>query len=202
MPSKITNRLIAEMKARDEKGRIKYGTTLDREDLTLSQWLQHAKEESLDHAAYLERILVELEKPGENTQTTPPSNARQIPLSEIADLPSLIYLSTCPEAMDATEFRAFWRSVLSRGGNLYASMLKNVIESWQGIEAMKADGDPMEKLRVIKEVSSANPNFLEDAFKACGYGKVKFVEVTDVSLFERSNEKAGTGELENKKAQH
>ena len=200
MPSKITNRLIAEMKARDEKGLIKYGTTLDREDLTLAQWLQHAKEESLDHAAYLERILVELEKPGESTQTTPPSNARQVPLSKIADLPSLIYLSTCPEAMDEKEFRAFWRSVLSRGGNLYASMLKNVIETWQGEEAMKPDGDPMEKLNAIKYVGNGNPHILEQLFKICGHDKVKFVEVTDASLFERSNKKAGTGEPKNKKA--
>lgn len=204
-----TEQVISDFRTRVKVGLAEYGKTLTQADLPLLTLLEYAYEESLDYPIYLKAAINKereklglLEKPGENTQTTPPSNASQIPLSEIADLPSLIYLSTCPEAMDEKEFRAFWRSVLSRGGNLYASMLKNVIETWQGVEAMKPDGDPVEKLRVIKEVSNANPGLLEDVFKICGHGKVKFVEVTDASLFERSNEKAGTGELENKKAQH
>lgn len=39
----------------------KYGTTLERTDLSLKDWLQHAYEECLDQANYLKRAIVELE---------------------------------------------------------------------------------------------------------------------------------------------
>ncbi len=42
---------------RSQRGILKYGTTTEREDLTESQWLQHAQEEALDLAVYLERLL-------------------------------------------------------------------------------------------------------------------------------------------------
>lgn len=60
MTSKITRNLIAELTQRDAHGRKKYGVTLDRTDLSLSQWLQHAKEELLDGAGYIEKMLVML----------------------------------------------------------------------------------------------------------------------------------------------
>lgn len=50
----ITEHLIAQLRERAERGRAKYGTTLDREDLGLGQWAQHAIEEALDLAGYLE----------------------------------------------------------------------------------------------------------------------------------------------------
>jgi hypothetical protein len=36
-----------------------YGTTLDRQDLTRSEWLQHAYEEALDLALYLKKLKIE-----------------------------------------------------------------------------------------------------------------------------------------------
>jgi hypothetical protein len=39
----------------------KYGTTVDRDDLTPEQWCQHAIEEMLDGAAYLMRLKETLE---------------------------------------------------------------------------------------------------------------------------------------------
>lgn len=46
--SDVTRQLIE----RDQRGRAKYGTTLDRTDLTLADWLQHMAEELLDAAGY------------------------------------------------------------------------------------------------------------------------------------------------------
>lgn len=50
--SATTKRLIDLLIARDQAGRAKYGTTLDRTDLTHEQWLQHMVEELLDGAGY------------------------------------------------------------------------------------------------------------------------------------------------------
>lgn len=50
--SKTTQALIDLLIERDVAGRAKYGTTLDRTDLTHDQWLQHMAEELLDGAGY------------------------------------------------------------------------------------------------------------------------------------------------------
>ncbi|WP_292463582.1 hypothetical protein [Mesorhizobium sp.] len=47
---------------RSELGIAKYGVTLDRTDLNLRDWLQHAYEETLDQANYLKRAIVEIER--------------------------------------------------------------------------------------------------------------------------------------------
>jgi hypothetical protein len=52
---------IAELlRSRSETGIRKYGTTLDRTDLEVKQWIDHAIEESLDHALYLMKLKEEL----------------------------------------------------------------------------------------------------------------------------------------------
>lgn len=50
--SVTTQRLIDQLIKRDKLGRAKYGTTLDRTDLSHEQWLQHMVEELLDGAGY------------------------------------------------------------------------------------------------------------------------------------------------------
>lgn len=52
-----------DLKRRSKAGIEKYGTTLDRKDLSLKEWLQHAYEECLDQALYLKRAIRELDKP-------------------------------------------------------------------------------------------------------------------------------------------
>lgn len=47
---------IKDMAARAEVGFNKYNTTMDREDLIASDWVQHAYEEALDMALYLKRL--------------------------------------------------------------------------------------------------------------------------------------------------
>jgi hypothetical protein len=49
--------IIDDLLFREEKGKMEYGTTMDRKDLTEEQWLQHAYEEALDLAIYLKKII-------------------------------------------------------------------------------------------------------------------------------------------------
>ena len=58
-PSAILQIVIAELKVREECGLNKYGTTMDRKDLTTKQWLQHAYEEALDLSLYLKKLIEE-----------------------------------------------------------------------------------------------------------------------------------------------
>jgi hypothetical protein len=58
-PSTILQLVIAELKVREERGLSKYGTTVDRKDLTTKEWLQHAYEEALDLAVYLKKLINE-----------------------------------------------------------------------------------------------------------------------------------------------
>ena len=54
--SKLLAKVFAEFIEREERGVKKYGTTMDRNDLSLSEWIQHLKEELLDAILYLEKI--------------------------------------------------------------------------------------------------------------------------------------------------
>ena len=56
----VVYRIAQLLKTRSETGIRKYGTTLDRTDLSVKQWIDHAIEEALDLALYLERIKSEL----------------------------------------------------------------------------------------------------------------------------------------------
>jgi hypothetical protein len=56
----VVFRIAHLLKIRSETGIRKYGTTLDRTDLEVKQWIDHAIEEALDLALYLERIKSEL----------------------------------------------------------------------------------------------------------------------------------------------
>lgn len=57
--SKVTDSVIEDLKRRPEVGFNKYGTTMDRKDLTNQQWLQHLYEELLDAAQYTKKLMVE-----------------------------------------------------------------------------------------------------------------------------------------------
>jgi hypothetical protein len=52
----VVYRIAHLLKNRSETGIRKYGTTLDRTDLEVKQWIDHAIEECLDQALYLQRI--------------------------------------------------------------------------------------------------------------------------------------------------
>lgn len=52
----IVEAIINKFKLRSEIGMIKYGKTLDRDDLSLLDWINHAQEELMDGILYLEKI--------------------------------------------------------------------------------------------------------------------------------------------------
>lgn len=45
-----------QMRKRAEVGLKKYGVTTERGDLTVFEWIQHAQDESMDSAVYLEKL--------------------------------------------------------------------------------------------------------------------------------------------------
>ena len=52
----IVTSVIKQFEERSIKGKEKYGTDLDREDLALIDWIEHAKQEHMDAILYLEKI--------------------------------------------------------------------------------------------------------------------------------------------------
>ena len=56
MKDGIVNKVIKAFKRRSERGLEKYGTTLDRNDLTNLEWLQHLQEELMDATLYIEKL--------------------------------------------------------------------------------------------------------------------------------------------------
>jgi len=57
MPDSIVQKIQQEMNTRAEMGYNKYKQTLDRTDLSVIDYLQHAKEEAMDLALYLEKTI-------------------------------------------------------------------------------------------------------------------------------------------------
>jgi hypothetical protein len=58
--SRIEEQVIERIKRRAMMGKIKYGTTMERKDLTAEQWAIHLQEELLDAAVYLERLIEDI----------------------------------------------------------------------------------------------------------------------------------------------
>ena len=58
---KVVLSVMAKYAERSATGLKKYGTTLDRKDLTLDQWINHLLEELMDATLYLSRIKKEIE---------------------------------------------------------------------------------------------------------------------------------------------
>jgi len=54
--SKILTEVIEDLQNREKKGLETYGTTLDRKDLTASQWIVHLREELQDAILYLKKL--------------------------------------------------------------------------------------------------------------------------------------------------
>ena len=52
--------VIRSFQERSRAGQLKYGTTLDRTDLSPQQWAQHMQEELMDAILYLERLKREI----------------------------------------------------------------------------------------------------------------------------------------------
>jgi hypothetical protein len=57
----IVTSVIDQFTARAKIGKKKYGVDLDRTDLSLLDWIEHAKQEHMDAILYLEKIKQELD---------------------------------------------------------------------------------------------------------------------------------------------
>ena len=60
MKDSIVESVIQQFKQRSKVGKVKYGVTLDRNDLSLIEWLEHTKQEQMDSVLYLEKAINEL----------------------------------------------------------------------------------------------------------------------------------------------
>ena len=58
---RVVESVRSDLLRRSRVGIAKYGVTLDRKDLSLRDWLQHAYEETLDQANYLKRAIMEVD---------------------------------------------------------------------------------------------------------------------------------------------
>jgi hypothetical protein len=57
----IVTSVIDQFTARAKMGKKKYGVDLDRTDLSLLDWIEHAKQEHMDAILYLEKIKQEID---------------------------------------------------------------------------------------------------------------------------------------------
>ena len=56
LKDKAVQSVVNKILKRSEVGLNKYGTNLNREDLTQLEWINHAQEEAMDLCLYLEKI--------------------------------------------------------------------------------------------------------------------------------------------------
>lgn len=56
----IVDSVIQKFLQRSAIGKEKYGVTLDRTDLSVKDWIQHAQEELMDGILYLEKLKKEI----------------------------------------------------------------------------------------------------------------------------------------------
>jgi hypothetical protein len=52
----VVSSILNQFTTRALMGKAKYGVDLDRNDLTLLEWIEHAKQEHMDAILYLEKI--------------------------------------------------------------------------------------------------------------------------------------------------
>jgi|TARA_R110002167_G_scaffold84969_2_gene230710 hypothetical protein len=55
--SSIEYKVCTKITQRAALGKEKYGTTMDRDDLSSLEWLIHAQEEAMDLSVYLEKLI-------------------------------------------------------------------------------------------------------------------------------------------------
>ena len=56
MKDTIVESVINQVRERSEVGIKKYGVTLDRDDLSRLDWINHAQQEAMDFVLYLEKL--------------------------------------------------------------------------------------------------------------------------------------------------
>lgn len=56
LEDKIVQEVVNTILKRSDVGLKKYGTNLNRDDLSQLEWIQHAQEEAMDMILYLEKM--------------------------------------------------------------------------------------------------------------------------------------------------
>jgi hypothetical protein len=56
MKDKIVEQVVSKFNERSQRGITKYGSTLERNDLDVVDWMNHLQEELMDAILYLERM--------------------------------------------------------------------------------------------------------------------------------------------------
>ena len=64
----IVSEIIQQYQIRAEFGEKKYGVTLDRDDLSTQDWIEHAKHEAMDFTLYLQKLSKEIELKNRNVE--------------------------------------------------------------------------------------------------------------------------------------
>jgi len=65
----IVAAVIEKFKQRSALGIAKYGITLDRSDLSILDWIQHAQEELMDGILYLEKLKSQVSPPAKTQES-------------------------------------------------------------------------------------------------------------------------------------
>lgn len=61
-PKQVYAQVMLDLRSREKMGIEKYGVSVDKAKLDTLQWMQHAYEESLDHAIYMKKLILEARK--------------------------------------------------------------------------------------------------------------------------------------------
>jgi hypothetical protein len=56
------DKVITQLRDREEQGMSKYGVNTERTDLTTIEWLQHLQEELMDASVYIEKLKNEMKE--------------------------------------------------------------------------------------------------------------------------------------------
>lgn len=67
----VVTSVISAFQERARIGKLKYGTDLDRKDLSVLDWIQHAQEEHMDAILYLEKLKQEFTSAKRDGQQPP-----------------------------------------------------------------------------------------------------------------------------------
>jgi len=61
-PKQVYAQVMFDLRSREKMGIEKYGVSVDKAKLDTLKWMQHAYEESLDHAIYMKKLILEAHK--------------------------------------------------------------------------------------------------------------------------------------------
>lgn len=141
----IVGSVINQFKQRSEAGINKYGTTLDRNDLSILEWIKEAQQEAMDFCLYLEKLHKELAK---NQQFHYICNMRNV----------FIYLITNPVG------KFYVGSTVNLKDRVYRYKTLRVKSQVKIFNSLKKYGWDNHEFKVIHECDIADRNYYESYY--------------------------------------